>query len=52
MMAKIKQIIHHYENHLIQFEGDENWYFFDINKLNGMSINGKIVKKRTRVWFI
>lgn len=52
MKKKINSILSYYENHLIQFEGDKNYYYFDIKKLKGMEIEGELVKKRVRTWFV
>lgn len=52
----IEHISVHYENALIKFKGDEQYYFcslYDVfNLIKGMKVRGKTLKKRTRHWFM
>ena len=41
-----------YENILVKFVGDQNIYYLDKNFFNGMRIDGNIIQKRTRTWFV
>jgi len=40
-----------YENLKVKFKGDDNWYFMNTKTLNGLIIDGNIIKKKTRTWF-
>ena len=81
MKKKIRKVVTHFENFIVQFENDRKKYFvspakfdrvkisavlrlkwktdagsaaidFLCGSLKGVSLDGEVVKKRTRLWFI
>ena len=51
MERKIEDIHIHYENLVVKFVGDDARYYMHPYKLLGAKVKGKVVQKRTRVWF-
>lgn len=48
MKHKIEQALICFENLQVRIKG--KWYYMSLEKLTGVTVNGKLVTKRTRDW--